>query len=125
MHHGASNEIFERARILRENPTRAESKLWNHLRNRRFNGLKFRRQHPIMKYVLDFYCHYIKLCIELDGRGHQQPSQEFYDEDRTRNLEEIGIKVIRFSNDEIFENIEHVLKRLQEEIQLLLSKRDL
>ncbi|MCB0553579.1 MAG: endonuclease domain-containing protein [Phaeodactylibacter sp.] len=116
MHHGASPEVFRNAEILRREMTEAEQVLWEALRNKRLAGFKFRRQHPISKYVLDFYCHQAKLAIELDGEYHEDRAQQFYDTDRTANLQELSIDVIRFQNEEVLENLDKVLVKIREEV---------
>ena len=92
--------------------TPAESMLWSFLRNKSFLGLKFRRQHPIKNFIVDFYCHELKMVIELDGSIHDQNDQAEYDLGRTFELEELGLKVIRFRNEEVFDSIERVLERI-------------
>jgi very-short-patch-repair endonuclease len=114
LHKGAKASTFENAKELRHNETPAEKKLWQCLRNRQLKGLKFRRQHPIDKYVLDFYCHECKLAIELDGGIHDQKMNKLYDEARTTDLNEEGIKVIRFRNGEVMNDIEGVIKIIME-----------
>jgi len=116
MHHGASPEIFHNAEALRGQMTEAEQVLWEALRNKRLSGFKFRRQHPVSKYVLDFYCHQAKLGIELDGEYHEDSTQQFYDTDRTANLQELSIDVIRFQNKEVLEKLDEVLMKIQEEV---------
>lgn len=100
------------ARQLRKNQTDAENLLWRHLRNRNLNGLKFRRQHPVGTYIIDFYCHELRLAIELDGGQHAEPEMVEYDKERSNYLESQDIKVVRFWNNEIFENMEGVLERV-------------
>ena len=90
------------ARDLRRNPTEAERTLWRHLRQRHVAGRKFRRQHPIGRYVLDFVCLETKLVIELDGGQHADREAE--DQGRTAWLEARGYRVLRFWNTEVFEN---------------------
>ncbi|MDD2656063.1 MAG: endonuclease domain-containing protein [Patescibacteria group bacterium] len=112
-------EIKKRCRILRINQTRCESILWNCLRNRRFYNLKFYRQYPIKfifdkkinYFIADFYCHERKLIIEVDGKVHE--FQKDYDNMRENVLKEMGIKIIRFTNEEIEENINKVLLLLK------------
>ncbi len=124
MHFGASPAIFERARQLRKRTTQAEKELWKRLSERKLLGFKFRRQHPAIKYVLDFYCHALKLCIEIDGGIHDDKYQKFYDDDRTKNLKERGIRVIRLSNEEIMRDIERVLKEIQRNMSGLNTKEN-
>ena len=83
--YGASPEIFRRANDLRKRMTPAESALWTLLRNKKLDGYKFRRQHPAKTFILDFYCHSIKLAIELDGGIHKNPIQAEYDKGKIFN----------------------------------------
>jgi very-short-patch-repair endonuclease len=110
---GATKQVVEQARELRQNMTEAEEILWKHLRGRRFKGYKFRRQHPADKFVLDFYCHRVKLCIEVDGGIHNDIEISERDENRTYELEQFGIRVRRITNSEIETDIENVLKKIE------------
>ena len=96
------------ARGLRSSATDVESALWYHLRGERFGGHKFRRQHPIPPYVVDFYCHASKLAIELDGAQHSEEG----DRARTRFLEQRGLAVLRFTNHEVLLQKEAVLEAI-------------
>ncbi len=98
------------ARELRAQATDAETKLWSILRDRRFFDYKFRRQHPVAGYILDFYCAEAKLVIELDGGQHQQAGA--YDQQRTEMLKQHGIQVLRFWNNEFLQNTEGVLEAI-------------
>ncbi len=113
MHYNASPIIFERAKLLRQNETPAEKKLWKHLKDK-LKGYKFRRQHPIGRCILDFYCHASKLGIEIDGGYYQDKLQQWVDKDRTKYLEDLGLRVIRFTNEEVIEQIEVVLDKIRE-----------
>ena len=104
--------ILARARELRRPLTPQERKLWQRLRNKQLYGLKFRRQHPINRFILDFYCPQHKLVIEIDGHGHAEPEQQQYDQTRTEWLEQRGLQVIRFTNREVDMNIEGVLEAI-------------
>jgi very-short-patch-repair endonuclease len=95
------------ARRLRREETRAEAVLWSHLRGRGLGGLKFRRQHTVAQFIVDFYCPSARLAIELDGEIHDRLVDR--DAERTSIIESRGITVIRFRNDDVFERIEHVL----------------
>ena len=99
--------ILAHAREMRHPQTPAEATLWRALRNRK-TGFKFRRQHPIYRFIIDFYCAEAKLLIEVDGESHSQPDQIEYDKVRTEYLEELGYKVIRFANDDVRYNIHAV-----------------
>ena len=104
------------ARNLRKNSTIQERRLWNLLKNRQFHNLKFKRQQPIGDYIVDFICKEAKIIIEIDGGQHNEPKNIEYDKTRTEYLNTLGYKVIRFWNNEIYENIEGVVLRLREEI---------
>ena len=112
MFFNAKPAIFEKAKDLRKNMTPAELKLWEHIKDNKILGLRFRRQHPIGIFIADFYCHKIKLVIELDGGIHNNPENKGYDKNRTAELERLGIKVIRFKNEEVLENVEEVISKL-------------
>ena len=111
-----SSERIQFARNLRKQPTREEDVLWGHLRGSRFHGAKFRRQVPFDRYVVDFYCQASKLVVELDGKQHEWFSE--YDAGRTEALERMGVRVIRFSNDEIRDDLDAVLDRIRDELRL-------
>jgi len=106
-------KLLHAARELRQPQTPAEQKLWSRLRNRQLNGLKFRRQHPIDRFIIDFYCDEAKLCIEIDGDSHAEQIE--YDQARTTYLNELGYAVIRFANREVFNQCEEVLQQIAEE----------
>ncbi len=95
--YGASPLIFKRANDLRKRMTPAESALWTLLTNKQLGGYKFRRQHPAKNFILDFYCHQLKLAIELDGGIHTDLDQADYDRGRTYELNELGIEVLRLN----------------------------
>jgi very-short-patch-repair endonuclease len=114
---GASRELIKKAKELRKRETEAERVLWEALRNNKFAALKFRRQHPVKCFVADFYCHEVNLIIEVDGGIHNQKDQALYDESRTHELESLGLRVLRFTNDEILNNLTSVLSQIQRTIQ--------
>jgi very-short-patch-repair endonuclease len=97
--------ILERARAMRHPQTPAEATLWRALRNRH-PGYKFRRQHPIDRFIIDFYCAEAKLCIELDGASHAEPEQQAYDIARTQYLAALGYQVVRFTNHAVRYNLQ-------------------
>ena len=113
--------VLLRSRELRHLQTPAEATLWQNLRNRNL-GYKFRRQHPIDRFIVDFYCAEAKLCIEIDGGSHFEKEQEEYDKARTEFLEALGYQVVRYTNNDVRYNIHAVVdeiirtaeKRLQE-----------
>ena len=104
--------ILAHARESRREMTPQERRLWAHLRAKQLYGLKFRRQHPIDRFILDFYCHRHRLVVEIDGHSHADPEQIIYDQARTEWLEDQGNRVIRFTNREIDANIEAVLDQI-------------
>ena len=108
---GTTPEIEQAARKLRNNLTPAETILWEALRNRQLEGLRFRRQHPVGNFILDFYCPSCKLVIEVDGKIHTH--QADYDNARTAKLAEYGYKVLRFTNQEIMNNLPKVLAEIR------------
>ncbi|MBW4360379.1 endonuclease domain-containing protein [Flavobacterium sp. NAS39] len=110
---GASPQIFSNAKKLRENLTEAEEKLWLALRENQIGGYKFRRQHPLSLYIADFYCHALKLVIEIDGDYHLSEEQQFLDKKRTSDIEFQGLKVIRFTNEEVMFKLPEVIDRIR------------
>ena len=106
----SSPQIKHQAKILRRQMTPAEQKLWQHLRNRRLFGLKFRRQHPFCRFILDFFCHKHLLVVEVDGGIHE--FQSAHDEMRTEWLQQQGYRVVRFKNEDVISNIDGVLTKI-------------
>ncbi len=102
-----------RARKLRESQTSAEAKLWQALRNRQLARWKFRRQHPVDRYVVDFVTLDGKLIVEVDGVTHSSPTETKRDKARTAVLEACGFLVLRVSNTDVYENLEGVLELIQ------------
>ncbi len=105
-----SYEMHERAKRLRREMTPAEKILWKELRTNKLNGLHFRRQQIIDGYIADFYCHQFALIVELDGSIHEL--QKEYDGDRDQYLIARGLRVLRFTNDEIKNDLRSVLKKI-------------
>lgn len=101
-------------RELRNHSTSAEATLWKLLKNSQAGGYKFRRQHGIGPFVLDFYCPLLRLCIELDGGVHQMPLADVKDEMRTKFLNEQGITVLRFENDVVWRNPQSIVEKIIE-----------
>lgn len=97
------------AKTMRSNATDAENLMWQLLRAKRFMNLKFRRQHVIAPYIVDFYCHEIGLVIELDGSQHGTDDGRAYDAERTKFLEALGLRVVRYWNNDVLRNTESVL----------------
>lgn len=98
------DKLIERARQMRKEPTHAEALLWERLRKRQLGGLKFRRQHIIEHFIVDFYCPRARLVIEVDGDVHAQ--QADYDRERDQVLSELGYAVVRFTNQDLEEDVE-------------------
>ena len=105
--------LKETRRYLRKNMTEAELVLWEVLKGKKLCGKKFRRQHSIGFYIADFYCPSVKLVIELDGQHHYTPKGIEKDIDRDKHLELMNIKVLRFENKEVLENLTQVLKTIK------------
>ena len=114
---GAPESSFLKAIELRKNETKSEKLLWEKLKGNQIKSSKFRRQHPIGLYIADFYCHKLKLIIEVDGEYHLSEEQILKDSERTNSLKESGLEVIRFTNEEIVKNIESVLSKLSTKIE--------
>jgi len=119
----SKKKIVELCRELRRNSTGSESILWANLRNRKLSGKKFNRQFPIIYqstgdlhyfFIADFYCHEKKLVIEVDGKIHEH--QKDYDEGRTAIINQLGIRVIRFTNEELSEDISKVLAEIRKAV---------
>ena len=100
-----------KARYLRTNQTDAESKLWFHLRGRRLEGFKFRRQVPVDRFIADFLCTDASLIIEVDGGQHGEQAEA--DQARTKVLENCGYRVLRYWNNEVLENLDGVLEDIR------------
>jgi len=101
-------------KTLRNNLTPAEAFLWKQLQRKKFKGRKFRRQHSIENFIVDFYCPEEQLIIELDGDVHRNPIAEEYDKKRTKKLESFGFTVIRFENKMVFDFSPSVLKEIED-----------
>jgi very-short-patch-repair endonuclease len=102
------------ARALRVRRTKAEVRLWESIR--KYNlGFKFRQQHPILNYIVDFYSPRKNLVVEVDGDYHLTAEQQSYDAYRTKRIESLGIRVIRFTNEQVFKNLPWVLRKIQEQ----------
>ena len=108
---GTTPEIEQAARKLRNNLTPAESLLWSSLRGKQLKGLRFRCQHPVGNFILDFYCPAHKLVVEVDGKIHSQQIDR--DNARTSELEKYGYRVLRFSNEQVINNLPYVLTAIE------------
>ncbi|MBX4205515.1 MAG: endonuclease domain-containing protein [Candidatus Doudnabacteria bacterium] len=106
-----SQKLKLRRKLLRHNAPDPEQILWYYLRNKAF-GYKFRRQYSVSQYVLDFYCSKLRLAIEIDGDSHFNPKARIYDTIREKRVKQQNIQILRFTNDEIRENIEAVIEKI-------------
>ncbi len=111
MFEGASHLVFGFAKQLRKEMTDAEKILWVHLKSG-ISNFKFRRQHPIGLYVADFFCHKLKLIIEVDGSIHDLEEMKIRDEEREKSLKESGYKIIRFRNEQVYNEMEFILAKI-------------
>ena len=111
----ADGKSYERARSFRSALTPPEARLWTSLRTRRLEGVRFRRQHPIGPYILDFYAPAAKLAVEVDGAWHDDPDQQRHDQARTRWLAERGIRVIRLAARDVRDRLDGVLDYIARE----------
>jgi very-short-patch-repair endonuclease len=116
-----SQTTRDRAIDLRKQATHPEKLLWSILSGRQLAGLKFRRQHPIEPYIVDFYCAEANLVIELDGESHN--GREGYDAERTTKLEYLGVQVLRVTNDEVLTNLDGVAEGILRVVRLGQEKR--
>ena len=102
---------------LRKSSTAAEAVLWTHIQNRKLLGKKFRRQSSVGPYIVDFYCPECRLVVELDGAPHFAPQVDEYEKRRTEYLENAGLKILRFENKAVRDNIEFVLEMIKQRLQ--------
>jgi len=117
MSHDAARNIRRLAKEGRKTPTDAEARLWRHLRDRRLNGHKFKRQHKIVRYIVDFVCLERNLIVELDGGQHNFPDQAAQDAERTATLNRFGYRVLRFWNTDALQETESVLETILEALE--------
>lgn len=111
-----NRDIKERARIMRKHPTAAEAILWQRLRHKRVGGYRFRRQHPIGRYFVDFNCAEAKLVLEVDGAIHAQPGQGEHDKGRQYFLEGMGLRVLRFTNAHVIRETDQVIETIADNL---------
>jgi len=114
-----NRELLSKARVLRSNMTRAEIILWSRLRSKKVNGYKFRRQQPLFEYVVDFYCHELKLIIEVDGEIHSEKTR--YDSKRDNILKINGYHILRFTNFEVETAVDLTINKIISYILEILS----
>ncbi|MDT0685271.1 endonuclease domain-containing protein [Autumnicola psychrophila] len=117
---GAPRENFARAQQLRANMTADEKLLWERLKQNQL-GYRFRWQHPVQKFIVDFYCHELRLVIEVDGGYHQNHEQKKSDAEREKLLEFQDLTIMRFTNEEVTNDIEEVINTIKTKIEGLKS----
>ena len=122
MHYGATMEIFQIAERLRRDMTATEKIIWDRVCKNQL-GVRIRRQHPIWKFIADFYCHEVKLIIEIDGGIHLRSENKEYDISRDIILKEFKIEILRFNNDEVINEPDLVIEKIRRTIETL--KKDL
>lgn len=122
MYFGAKPSIFKKAKELRKSETEVEKLLWNRLNKNQLLGLQFRRQHPINRFIADFYCPKIKLIIEVDGSIHELPENKEYDIERSELLNEFGLEVMRFTNEQIIYEMNSVVDKIEQIAKDLFAK---
>jgi len=113
-------KLKELAKRLRKNMTLSEVLLWNELKNKKMSGMDFDRQRPILNYIVDFYCKDLMLAIEIDGESHNEKYEQ--DKIRQKELENIGVRFLRFDDLEIKKDIDNVLREIENWIQIEVSK---
>ena len=112
----------EKRKSLRTEMTKAEVLLWLELKNRKILGERFLRQYSVERYVLDFYCPRLKLAVEADGPTHQSDEAIKYDRERQTAIEKLNIEFLRFTNEEIYEDMINVLDKIKEKVNELQEK---
>ena len=122
MYFGAKPEIFKLAKKLRKIQTEAEKLLWSRINKNQIIGLQVRRQHPINQFIADFYCPKIKLIIEVDGSIHEIPEYQTHDIGRSEILNDFGITVIRFTNEQILNEIDSTIEQIETTAKILLTE---
>ena len=120
-----NQSFFRYAQEMRKNPTESEKALWTILRKLCDKGYIFRRQHPIDIFIADFYCHKLKLIVEVDGDVHDSEKAVEYDDGRSAELEKYGLSIIRFTNDQVLKETDKVTFQIQNYITRLTSRSPL
>ena len=121
MHYGATMEIFQIAERLRRDMTVPEKIIWDRVSKNQL-GVRIRRQHPVWKFIADFYCHEVKLVIEIDGVIHLHSENKEYDISRDIILKEFKIEILRFTNDEVINEPNLVIEKIKGTIKALKEK---
>jgi len=118
-HFNSTNRTKQFAKSLRRPLTPAENRFWFYVKGKKLLGLKFRRQHPVGNFIADFYCHELKLVVEIDGNVHLLNAQKIRDIERDLKLKELGLSVLRFSNEDVFFNAQVI----DEEVKKIIDKK--
>jgi very-short-patch-repair endonuclease len=113
--------IKERRRSLRQNMTRAEAILWNHIKQKQILGQRFLRQFSIGPYIVDFFCPKLNLSVEVDGDTHLSDDELEYDKIRQQNIETLGITFLRFTNGEIYGALDQVIETIESKVNELMK----
>jgi very-short-patch-repair endonuclease len=113
---GAGPELLRIAGDLRKSMTKAEKVLWERLRGRQVKGYRFRRQHPVKDFIVDFFCYDAMLSIEVDGEVHNDSYQNERDEQRKMILKRLGINELRYTNEQVLNQIDKVIKEIESEL---------
>ena len=121
MHYGATTEIFQIAERLRRDMTAPEKIIWDRVCKNQL-GVRIRRQHPVWKFIADFYCHEVRLVIEIDGGIHLRSENREYDISRDIILKEFQIEILRFTNDEVINKTDRVIEKIKGTIEILKQK---
>ena len=117
-------KLVELAKHLRNHSTKSEVILWNYLKGKKMLGFDFTRQKPIDSYIVDFFCKKLMIAIEIDGYSHQLEEAYAKDVEKSRRLEELGIKLLRFQDVEVFQNIKGVLQVIENTVTEISSAED-
>jgi very-short-patch-repair endonuclease len=117
--HFNKKESKEKRKLLRNNAPQAEKLLWNHLKKSQIRNQKFRRQYSVDQFIVDFYCPNLKLAIEIDGPSHFKQDYQAYDNERQNYLEAFGITFLRFTNNDVYDNLYGVLLSISDKIDAL------
>jgi len=125
MYYGAKPSIFKLAKELRKNETAAEKVIWSKINRNQIIGLQFRRQHPINMFIADFFCPKIKLVIEVDGGIHEIPEYKSHDTGRGDFLNDHGITVLRFTNEQIAQEIDLIVSTIEDTAKILIAQKSM
>lgn len=123
LHFNCTPDKLKRQRLRNRIPP-AERRLWQHLRRRHIAGAKFRRQYGIDRFVVDFYCPELKLAIEIDGPTHHSPEAQAYDKARQQHIEAFGIEFLRFSNAQVYQELDFVVNAIRQRVLELRAGAD-